>query len=497
MRTVKNKQFIHDIIKGQVKGYYKYKPLPRVIGVDLTADQLKAVEFFFEDENLPKAQREFFYAMGGARRSGKTEIMSRIILMTEEKHPEGDVFLGAMDLKKVKSLYWERIMHLSKKYGYGFYEERTNDAIRTPCGNRIYFRSIRDKSVVEWARGEKFKLALIDEAQTAAEDNLRNLIENSLGPTMLDFGGKIVLAGTSPYLHKGIWYEWRSGGPGVKVYVLDYKKNTFLDPEVREAYLDKIRLRRGLKKGFEDVRFKNEYFDAMLEDKESLIFRYEEGVNDYETIEIPKDERHYAIGYDIGYDDADAICVLCYSHHDSRVYLIEENVGTKQTLDEPTRVLKLLQKKYPTAPIIVDTGGLGKKIGQDLLHRYNLNIEPAEKSDKGGWLHTMRDSLHRGDLKIRKNSHAVSEMRLSQWSEKQDNFDPKGYHPDLLDAMLYSYRHIHNYLALSRPEEAPAMTMKERKIASIGVRQKKRIDSITSDTYQDPDYKEKYSSYVP
>lgn len=495
MRTVKNKQFIHDIVKSKVKGYYKYRPLPCVVGVDLTQDQANAFKFFFEDEGKQQSNREFFYAIGGARRSGKTELMSRVILKTEELHPIGDFFLGAMDLKKVKSLYWERIMQLSNKYGYGFYEERTNDAIRTPCGNRIYFRSIRDKAVVEWARGEKFKLALIDEAQTAAEDNLRNLIENSVGPAMSDFGGKIVMAGTSPYIHKGMWYEWRSGKPGIKVYVLDYKKNTFLEPGIREAYLDKIRLRRGLKKGFEDVRFKNEYFDAMLEDKESLVFRYEKEVNHYEKIDIPENERNYVVGYDIGFDDADAICVLCYSHHDSRVYLVEENVGTKQTLEEPTRALKDIARRYNTPPIIVDTGGLGKKIGQELLHRYELNVYPAEKSEKGGWLHTMRDSLHRGDLKIKDTSHAVSEMRLSQWNDKQDNFDPKGYHPDLLDALLYSYRNIHNYLKLSRPTRPAEQSIKERKIIEMAKKKKDNFGPPV-DTHYDTHYNEKYGGYL-
>lgn len=487
-------KLVTNVVKKRVQGVYKYRPLPLKIGVDITADQLEAIKFFFEDTTKGKSKRdrEFFYAMGGARRSGKTEIMSRIILMTEQRNMIGDFFLGAMDLKKVKSLYWNRIMQLSDRYGYDFEEEKTNDIISTPAGNKIFFKSIRDKAVIEWARGEKFKFALVDEAQTAVDDNLRSLIEYSLGPTMLDFGGKIVLAGTSPPIHKGIWYEWRSGGPGVKVYQLDYLKNTFLDDDIREAYLDKIRLRRGLKKGQEDIRFKNEYFDAMLEDKESLIFRYEESVNHYEKIEIPMDQRCYVVGYDIGFDDADAICVLCYSLRSPHVYLLEEHVGTKQTLEEPTRILKMLRAKYNDPPIIVDTGGLGKKIGQDLMHRYKLNVTAAEKSDKGGYLNMMRDSLHRGDLKIRKGSHAIEEMRLTQWNDKQDGFDPKGYHPDLLDAILYSYRNIHNYVNLKGEAPKPVLTQKQKKIMSVGAKK----DIISGDIFKDSHYADKYSGFL-
>ena len=448
----KNKDVIANVIAERAHGYFSYKPLPLVVGVDVTLEQSQAIDFFFENENSKdKKKRNFFYCMGGARRAGKTEVMSRVILIMEERQRIGDFFLGAMDIEKVKSLYWNRIMALSKRYGYGFVENKSSNMIITPANNRIFFKSIRDKRVIEWARGEKFKFALVDEAQTAVDDNLYELIEYSLGPAMSDLGGKIVLAGTPPPVHKGIWYEWRiKDTPGVKKFVLDYKKNNFIDPELREAYLDQIRARRGLEKGKEDAKFKNEYFDACIEDFESLIFRYNEEKNGFSSINIPLADRRYVIGYDIGYDDADAICVLCYSLHHKEVYLIEEHVGTKQTLEEPAAVLMAMRTKYANAPIIVDTGGLGKKIGQDLMHRYKLNIIPAEKSEKGGWIHTMRDSLHRGDLKIKPKSHAVQEMRLVQWAEKQDAFDPKGYHPDLLDALLYSYRNIHNYVNLKK-----------------------------------------------
>ena len=482
MKTIKNKAFSKNIIEKAVQGFYKYVPIPLEIGVDVTEDQLNAIKFFFDDEGKPKSEKEFFYAIGGARRSGKTEIMSRIALITEEKHIDGDMLLGAMDLKKVKSLYWNRIMALSDRYGYDFTENKSEDIIRTPAGNRIFFKSIRDKAVIEWARGERFKFALIDEAQTATDSNLRELVDYSLGPAMSDLGGKIVMAGTPPPVHKGIWWEWRNGAPGVRVYALDYMKNTFLSPELREAYLDRVRSRRGLIKGQEDAKFRNEYFDAMVEDFQSLVFRYDLKKNNYEKIDIPLSERNYVVGYDIGYDDADAICVLCYSFHSSKVYLIEEHVGTKQTLAEPTKVLKELQTKYNNPAIIVDTGGLGKKIGQELLHRYQLNILPAEKSDKGGWLHTMRDSLHRGDLKILRGSHAVDEMRLSQWNDKQDGFDPKGYHPDLLDALLYSYRNIHNYVNMEK-EKVIIKTRKDLKIESVA--KKKRDNDFTEDGIYD------------
>ena len=491
MKTIRNRQFIKNIVEKAAQGHYQYVPIPLEIGVDVTADQLKAINFYF-DENRP-LKEQFFYVIGGARRAGKTEVMSRIILMTEQRNREGDFFLGAMDVEKVKSLYWQRIMQLSDRYGYDFLQQKSQNIIRTPAGNRIFFKSIRDKKVIEWARGEKFKFALIDEAQTAVDENLRELIEYSLGPAMSDFGGKIVLAGTPPPVHKGIWWEWRSGCPGVNVYALDYRKNTFLSQEKREAYLDGVRMRRGLKKGEEDAKFKNEYFDAMLEDFESLVFRYKEAVNDFSQIDIPQSERHYVVGYDIGYDDADAICVLCYSLHDSKVYLIEEHVGTKQTLQEPVKVLKYIQQKYNSPPIIVDTGGLGKKIGQELMYRYELNVTPAEKSDKGGWLHTMRDSLHRGDLKIRPSSHAISEMRLTQWNDKQDGFDPKGYHPDLLDALLYSYRYVHNYLKLSKPKPVKEKTRKELKIEAVARKKLKQFNG--SDTFIDEHYQQKYGSY--
>ena len=105
----------------------------------------------------------------------------------------------------------------------------------------------------------------------------------------------------------------------------------------------------------------------------------------------------------------------------------------------------------------------------------------------------MRDSLHRGDLKIRPSSHAISEMRLTQWNDKQDGFDPKGYHPDLLDALLYSYRYVHNYLKLSKPKPVKEKTRKELKIEAVARKKLKQFNG--SDTFIDEHYQQKYGSY--
>ena len=48
-------------------------------------------------------------------------------------------------------------------------------------------------------------------------------------------------------------------------------------------------------------------------------------------------------------------------------------------------------------------------------------------------------------------------MAMTQWNDKEDGFSKSGFHPDLLDAMLYSFRFIYANVARKKePEDEEA-----------------------------------------
>ena len=389
------KGLVRHVVESAAKENFSYPKIELIVGENITTDQKKALDIIFSDDS------EFFYALDGARRSGKTELLLWIVIFAELLRDKGDIFLGSIDARKIKSLLWNKILDTSAKYCLGFKKDVGKEVIITPMGTVIFFKSLKDKAVIEWARGEKFKLAIVDESQSVINKNLKTFVFDAVGPAMQDFGGKIVLSGTPSILHRGVWYDWVNKAPdnGVVRIHLTPERNEFLSQKMRTAYLDKVRKSKGLKKGEEDASFLREYMGLWVVDDVSLVFRYNEAINDFQTCPYKYGEASYVIGVDLGHDDADAFCVMAYSLYDLNVYMVEELVRKKQGATETVKALEPLWQRYGCPPIVVDTGGLGKKVGKDFMNAFKVPIYPAEKTNKGGYLHIMRNAPAQGRAK--------------------------------------------------------------------------------------------------
>src|SRR6202035_2645657 len=88
-----------------------------------------------------------------------------------------------------------------------------------------------------------------------------------------------------------------------------------------------------------------EYFGKWEVDSESLLITYNKDLNHF--IEMPPNQKfHYIMGIDIGFKDADAICILAYSDDAPTTYLVEEKITTKQGITELVEQIQVLDAKY-------------------------------------------------------------------------------------------------------------------------------------------------------
>ena len=458
-------RFVENYVAKEARKNFIYTKPTIKVDVDLTQQQYDALGSLY---GTPEAREQFMYYLGGARRSGKTSFLAYTVCMAEIEQPRGDILLASIDNNKIISLLKKPIEDLSNKWGLGFRWVGGKDPmIITPLGNRIFFKSLKDKKIVDWARGEKFKLTVVDEAQSITDRVLVTFIDDVVEPALQDYGGKVILSGTPSIVHLGFWWDWANNpNNGVHKIVLTPEGNTFLAQDIREKFLDSVRLRRGLTKGKEDAKFKREYRGEWVKDDRSLIFPYDSKVNNFIECPIPPEDRIYAIGCDIGYDDSDAFAVFCYSMYSDEVYLIDEVKRSGQDITSTKEMLQELCRKYGNPVVCFDTGGLGKKIGVEFFQRYGINIIPAEKSDKGGNLRIMQANLKRGKLKIRQGGYCEEEMRLTQWNDTETDFDSTFFHPDMIDAALYGFRYVCNYANLAKKEEKK-LTLVERHIQDM------------------------------
>jgi hypothetical protein len=105
--------------------------------------------------------------------------------------------------------------------------------------------------------------------------------------------------------------------------------------------------------------------------------------------------------------------------------------------------------QYDITKIVVDTGGLGKKISEELTRRYRIAVQPAEKIRKIEYIELMNDCLRTGKLKASRNSVFAMDCMRVEWDLDRSTPDKKvisrRFHSDICEAVLYAWRESYSY----------------------------------------------------
>jgi len=336
---------------------------------------------------------------------------------------------------------------MHRDYKIGGVVNESELAIRLPNGSNIYLAGLSDKTEIDKYRGLPLGIVIVDEAQTVPA-YLEELVDAVLVPGLMDFDGCLALVGTpSPvpngYFHSCVtsteWshHEWTVfSNPWIEI-------KSHKTP--REHLNNELR-RRGVTDA--DPVIQREWFAKWVYDPNSLVFRYDAQKNAFTDVPPTKRPYEYIFGVDLGWDDADAIAVLGWSEDAPSVYLVEEWTGRKQTVTELGERLRVLRDKYKPLSIVVDTGGLGKKIAEEISKRTGIFLEAADKVRKLEHIELLNDSLRTGRFYARPTGTFAHDSRLVEWDHSKPE-RPKisdRFHSDICDAALYAYRKALHWL---------------------------------------------------
>jgi hypothetical protein len=115
-----------------------------------------------------------------------------------------------------------------------------------------------------------------------------------------------------------------------------------------------------------------------------------------------------------------------------------------------------LRKKYDISKIVVDTGGLGKKIAEEMSRRYKIACIPAEKVRKVEYIELMNDAMRTGTLLAKANSRYAQDCMKVEWDRAKSTPDKKvissRFHSDICEAVLYAWRESYSF---THSPEAP------------------------------------------
>lgn len=388
-----------------------------------------------------------------SRRAGKTNGLAYRFFKTMEKHPKSQcVYLG-LTRDSAKGAMWPVLQEVNDRYRLGCTFIESKLTMKHPNGAVLHIIGADMSNFIKRLRGRKFPGVAIDEAQDFGT-HLESLIDDVLNPAIADYSdGWIAVTGTPGPVPQGYFFEVTCNKKfGFSHHAWTLYENPNM-PQPQEFVADLIK-----RKGWsaDNPTLKREWLNQWVLDVDALWVRYNAKSNHYDA--LPKEHKwNYVMGVDIGFRDADAVAVLAWSPTSPKTYLVHEEVATKQGISDLVAQIDRIQKQYGVYKIVMDEGGLGKKIGEEIRRRFACPLEPADKANKQNNVEFLNDDLRLGKFMAKSNSRFAQDSYMVQidWDKSTPTriVLKKSFHSDIIDAVLYAYRE--SYAFTHQPEVKP------------------------------------------
>lgn len=421
----------------------------------VAAPKFNIQEYCFPEQLAFISDTENFTTAVCSRRSGKTIGCAADLVDTCLRRPGTVSLYITLSRAGAKKIIWPEIVEINRKFQLGGITNIADLSMTFPNRSVIYLSGAKDKSEIEKFRGLALALCYVDEAQAFGKF-IEELIDQVISKALYDYNGRLRVIGTPPPIPTGYFHkichspEWSHHKWSMLQNPWLLKKSGLTPMQLIEKDLK----RKGV--DINDPGIRRECFGEWVTDSNALVFRYNKDLNDY--VELPTVKGtgnwNYIIGIDLGFDDADAIAVLAYHDNLNAVFLVEEITREKQTISDLVTLIEAKISRYNPHSIVMDAGGLGKKIVESISSRFSVGIKAAEKSRKFEYIELLNDALRTGKFFARSDGKFAGDTQLVEWDRDKSNGDrlvvSDRFHSDITDAVLYAFRESLHFL--SQPE---------------------------------------------
>jgi len=399
-----------------------------------------------------------------SRRSGKTVACAAHLVDVAKNNKEIVCLYITLSRNNAKKLIWKEIEKINRLYKLGGLPDHTELSMTFPdTGSVIYLSGAKDKSEIEKFRGLAIKLVYIDECQSF-KSYIEELVDDILAPALLDYAGTLCLIGTPSAIPAGYFHDCAVISDAWSKHGWTFFENPFIaekSGKTHQQLLERELKRRGVKP--EDPSIQREFFGRWVLDSDSLWIHYDKDINHFQEL-MPRTKYNYIMGIDLGYEDADAIAVIAWSEQDPVTYLIEEKIVKKQGVTELVDQIRVLAAKYDVGKMVIDEGGLGKKLAEEMRRRHGIPVQPADKTRKMENVAFLNDALRSGRFKAKSASTFAQDSYLVEVDRDKSTPDriklSDKFHSDIIDAVLYGFKESPGW-GYEKPIEKPKPGTKE------------------------------------
>lgn len=385
-----------------------------------------------------------------SRRSGKTISCAADLIHTAISNDEVVCLYITLSRNNAKKIIWKEIKKINRLYKLGGVENLSELSYTFPNGSIIYLSGAKDTNEIEKFRGLALKLVYIDESQSFRE-YIKELIDDVLAPALMDYAGTLCMIGTPGPVPTGYFHDAVNKENSWSKHAWTFFDNPFIldkSKKTHQEMLDRELKRRGVT--INDPSIQREWYGKWVLDSDSLLIHYDPRINDFTHLpKLPNNAKwNYIVGIDIGMDDADAIAVVAWSEHTPATYLIEEVINAGQGLTELVGQIQAIQAKYERigtlGKMVIDQGGLGKKLAEEMRRRHAIPVVGADKARKMEAIAFFNDALRTKRFMARSNSIFAEDSYKVEIDRDKSTPDSikvsTKFHSDIIDAALYAFR---------------------------------------------------------
>lgn len=387
-----------------------------------------------------------------SRRSGKTELMGRLItkgLLLPDAHCVYINRNSSAAIRQIRNPLQTALDKIGLKCVKGSVDAQE---MHFENGSQLLILGNNNSADIDKLRGERISMCIMDEC--GHQRNVRQLIRETIGPALKDYGKQslLCLVGTPPRIpHTYVEEIWNNAMErGWKLYHWTFEDNPFI-PD-RSKVIEDVCKEQGCTP--DSAFIQREYYGRLnVYDDDAKVIKKWSFVTQDQLRQLGNVVDYAYVGVDFGFEDKPA--VLSFICKNNRMYVVDEwsenHHGVVDISNEIKRQYENLKENYSVAhniKVICDNNV--KEAVWDLYNVYKIpNVFTAYKSDKDLALDQLNDFFSSNKIAISdklKDGRLTEDLTNTLWERDEEtdkilhNIDDDTWHPNALMATLYVSR---------------------------------------------------------
>lgn len=411
-------------------------------------------------------------AVLAGRRAGKTEGCLYWLAKDWRSLAGKKALYVASTIGSAREIIWDRLHEFAERWGIGVQFNESRLEAKFPNGFMVIVTGCENKKQANRvARGKRFVKVVIDEVELFEDDLIRYFIRSALKPTLMDFGGRLMLMGTPRNALVGFWYEVtgedseseEDAAPAASalrrawsVHRFSALDNPFIGYAGGAAqYFEDQCTEFGLTR--EDPEFIIEYLGRWVRDGNAFIYSFSPARNlyDEETEWDVDGPLRTVIGVDLGDRDGCGFAVWQKRFDSDEVRCVEAFAAVNLEVDELAGEIRKLMRRYRCHDVRVDSKGHGATTICKSLLNYGIPAEPAENNHrKLPLIRDLKAVLRSGKAKLHPTRcrELIVELKGMVWNEDRDSHQD-GIPDEVIDSSLWAVFELRKLAVVPPPKK--------------------------------------------